>query len=366
MSYSELITETYYQRPKEFDNIEKLLNDIMADIRNLWKESNGNTLKFIKNNKYNFADPRIKQIEDLIKKVFGFRDINIEIPIYSRMGPYMFINVKYIFIGHRSYISYNKGYKATIESSLKGIKDVSNSIKANISIPYEFNPDITIKMQMASLLHEIGHAFDEEFQLMEIKKSTNLITIIKDCASKKSKGQITSKLGLFIKILGELLSGKSLRKAVGDTGSNEITKIGYGNLQNAQKHEFYADMLPVAYGYGKDLIKYLTFYDPLFKRIKSQHETDNIFNLIDELHHNLCYLSNIENNDVHSSTIHRMKMIIKQLELDLKDPKYKSYKKEIEKYIKELNGLLDEIIEQGELSEENIILLRAWYDYLQI
>ena len=129
-----------------------------------------------------------------------------------------------------------------------------------------------------------------------------------------------------------------------------------------------ADALPTAYGYGPALIQALHILGNRIDDFGDFKETNSLVRTYFNYQKAVAIAASLDKRegDVHGSSIYRLKMVMKQLEEDLEKTTDSKLKKRIRNNLKELQEIIDTIVNDPSKSKELQQLLRAWVDGIQL
>lgn len=332
--------------------------------------------------RYTQFNEYLKTIEDLVKKMFRFRSVNIEfqiiciygphtyvgnktimtIPVVFRDGTKRIINTRDVGIRDKDGVKYRVGYPTTLKASAAGIVDENNSI--NIDIKLDMHEKFQPKHYVAILLHEIGHNIDIDVINADVKNDGKMINVI-STALNDNKMKVPGKISVFAKLLKErMINHHKYSKIAGDI----LEKVG-GNISTGgdDKHsELFADALPTSFGYGPALAEALNIFSNDIGNVNFSNK-DNIISIYMNYLKALNMASRIQKReiDVHGSHIYRIKKMIESLESDLKKTKDTTLKRRILSNIRDLNKMIDSIIHNDNIPDEVYQMLNAWVNSIR-
>lgn len=303
-----------------------------------------------------------KELEDLISKIFGFRNVEIH-PSIER-----YRSIDKMFESRIMNCCIYCVNRFPIEGlvSDSGFYDKSKSINAEIRITlgliYELEPDEIL----AVLLHEFGHSIDPalvDIHYTEVNILSKYLTDRKNAINKNEKKLFTNHRFLpMVIVLTVLMSLYMLINSGISWMMNMIIKKYPGankrfiekKLQtvrnmvendktvfNRQSYtEAYADNFARMYGYGPSLMKGL-------KKMERDSEKKIRSRVKRELNRQEYILSLTTQalNDSHKTDIHRIRSLIREYKNDIDDPNTPDVvKKQLKEDLNELEKILDEYL----------------------
>lgn len=332
--------------------------------------------------RYTQYNEYLKNIENLIKKMFKFRSVKIQMQLISIYGPHTVVGHRAIMtipivfsdgirrvldlrdVGtkEKNGVKYRVGYATTLKASDTGIVDTNDSISIDINMM--MHKDFKPKHYVAILLHEIGHNLDIQMINAQVANDSKMIRVISTAANDTEK-KIPNKVAVFASLLKErMLHQKDYREVIGDILKDVGSNIHTGG-QNKYS-ELISDALPTAFGYGPALAEALHMYRTDLGEVDFSSK-DNLFSIFGNYLKAIRLASNIQKyeDDEHGSHIYRIKKMIEQLEDDLKKTKDSSLKRRIRSNIKELNDMIENIIHNDKIPDEVYKMLDAWVNTIQ-
>jgi hypothetical protein len=327
----------------------------------------------------------LKTIEDLVKKTFHFRDVRVEFQLFSIIGahtipahktmfyiPVMFRDKK-VRVMELDDIGTTKdgqkwkiGYPTTIEASIDGIIDTNNAINVNIKL--QMYKDVTAREYVAIMLHEIGHNLDITFIDIEVKNDKKMIKVMDTVAKRPSSKPLPNAIQVLFDVAKRRIVDKEdYESSMSDILVKLAKKVQYGGKH--QRGELLADMLPTAFGYGPDLIRALNKLSPdVSSKYNKSLEIKHIFQVMSTYNQAIEILGKLSDREgsVHGSNVHRMGVILKQLEDDLKRTKDSKLRARIIANMNDLKKIHEEMLNDPEKSNILSNLFRAWVEHIKV
>lgn len=369
----------FYDGMKKHD----LNPDRVQDVYNYYYS----TLPDTDGTRFTQYNDNLKQIEDLIKKMFHFRSVRIDFRMICYYGPHTSVVDKVIMtvpviIGEqkviRDYIDigklqtlpngkarYRVGYRSELKASQKGLVDTSDAIVVRVNM--EMDKRLEPKHYVGILLHEIGHNLDIERLNIDVKNDSKFIKVLSTYGKRSSLNPIPSMKILFT-LLKERNNAKkshytdALIKQMEKIGSS----IGYGGED--KRSELFADALPTAYGYGPAMIEAINILSPDIRKNDKLKQTKGLFSAYKNYTKALQVAARLgrREGNVHGSNMYRLKSIMAQLQKDLAECKDSKIKARLKENIKELNKIIEAMVNEKGNTAEMKALLQAWVDHIDV
>ena len=381
-----VMNEAYFGKNPTILKIEHAI----SELRKLWDDTPNTTNRLFQSSK------ELKNLENVVRKTFGFKDVYINIDRDGVTYNAMTYSVAHI-VRSSSY------YNISIDND-KGIYDNSHKNILVLSIHHALISDKTFTDAeiTAIILHEIGHNFDRSFYnvfnaffaafvsiLYKNPKPVVNVTIsevMSQPAIKKTIGDFSNALSNFVdkhqlvKIVSDIVNRVismikipiNLAKNIKNGTYNFIqlpylliqAPINFGMNLKSMKSEEFADSIAAAYGYGVDLITGLE----KMKLANSKTYIPNNNRIIRFLYGLLSLQVNLIELLVgtHPDTNERCRHVIIKLKKDLENSDYPiSMKEALRKDIIEMEKLYD-IVVSGKISQGSDIniLIRKLSDLI--
>ena len=195
-----LINEAYYGK-KPVEEIEKAIHN----IRTAFYHDHNITIHTTKEG---------IELENAIKKVFGFNTISVYWDRYNEIGPFTIPQAKLA-----TYISYKKKKEPIPFKQQNGYYDKDSVINVVISMPtsaFDAERGLTDGEITAILLHEIGHCFDYSTAYI-ISEGFMIIKMVNDITQLILRGGLETTAGILnisSKALGMLIKSNTLAKKI--------------------------------------------------------------------------------------------------------------------------------------------------------
>ena len=313
-----------------------------------------------------WRNPLFKELEELIQKIFGFR--NVEIHPYmedwdSKKKQFVFRDGNVEIPSEIFEVEVSHSLRYPIEGLVTdaGFYDKSKSLNFKIYFSLKFLHSVTPEEAVAVFLHEFGHTIDPaivDIKYTKINILSKYLTDRKSALNSEEKkflsvNKITefAILGIFTGFLilvtwfsaiwnqfvtnkNKTLSPKETEERIKNLRAT-LSKSEQFNRQNFS--EAFADNFARMYGFGPQLMSALKKMNldmskKLRSRIKKEEERQKVI------------LEMVENalQGQHRTNIHRARSLIKEYENDLKDPKLSA---KIKKQIKEDKEEVEKVLE---------------------
>lgn len=305
-----------------------------------------------------WRNQEFKNLEDIIAKTFGFRDVSVEPYIekyYSREK--MFQSRKL-----NAEVWHSDRFPIQGLVTDKGFYDKSKSIRMNVYITLGIIKALTPEEITAALMHEFGHSIDPATVNISYVETNALAKYLTDRkgAINKQESKALKEIGP-IKMLMHLTSkvAKDTYRNIRSLGTIILDFITGGKYSEARKKkllnrisvalkkdntifgrqeygEAFADNFARMYGLGAPLASMLKKIEEDFShRVRSWYALENsrqqliISMTIDMI------------NDCHKTDLHRIHALLKEYREDLKDPNISTQaKKHMEEDMKILEDVL--------------------------
>lgn len=324
------------------------------------KKKQGEQVKIPKVESFNpkafWRNTLFKELEDLISKIFGFRNVEIH-PYIERYNSKSKIFESRIM---NCEIYHQDRYPIDGLVSDKGFYDKSKSLVMQVHMSLGLIRALSAEEILAVLLHEFGHSVDPalvDIKYIETNILSKYLTDRKNAINRSEKKFIDKHkvsattcllligiIGMGISKLIELI----VRKIGGEEKYQEkkLNKIrkqiesdkDIFNRQNSS--EAFADNFARMYGFGPQLataLKKMTAEQD--GRIKSRYKKEC------QRQECILYITKCLIDDVHKTDIHRIRNLINEYKIDIADPNISATtKKQLEEDLTELEKVLDEYL----------------------
>lgn len=331
------------------------------------KKKHGENVKIPKVESFNpkafWRNTLFKDLEDLISKIFGFRNVEIHpyIERYNSKDKIFESRIMNCEIYHQD--------RYPIEGlvSDKGFYDKSKSLVMQVHVSLGLIRALTAEEILAVLLHEFGHSVDPalvDIKYIETNILSKYLTDRKNAINRNEKkfmekhkmsataclfliyiligfcGIITIGISRLIELIVRKVGGE---KKFQEKKLNKIRKLiesdkDIFNRQNSS--EAFADNFARMYGFGPQLataLKKMTSEQD--GHIKSRYKKER------QRQECILYITQCLINDVHKTDIHRIRNLINEYKTDIADPNISSItKKQLEEDLAELEKVLDEYL----------------------
>jgi len=302
-----------------------------------------------------WKSPLFKEMENLLQKTFGFRNVEVHPWIEGYISSEKMFESQIISasVGHLP------RYPIDALVTDKGFYDKTHSLNLDLSVSLGLLRELTSEEITAVLLHEFGHGIDPALVDIKYAKINVLSKYLTDRQSELTNAEKASvqktNLGPEFVILGTVISFmmitglfsfiwakiKDLFRNNEDRMErirNIVRKDSTFNRQNYG--EAYADNFARMYGFGSELASGLYKIGKntdtrINSRIKKEKERQRII------------LSILEDSikSEHRTDIHRVRSLLREYETDLKDPNIPiTTKKQIKEDKEELEKILDKYL----------------------
>lgn len=374
----DIITEAVFNNGKE--TVYPLLKFIQAikDELNFQIKEHEDSIKYKNDNKDNTNkddtikikefDPKkfwkntiFKDLEDCIKDIFGFRNVEI--------NPYI-----------EKYISSKKRFESCelncvvyhvdrfpIEGLIteRGFYDKSHSLNMQLYISLGLIKNLEAEEILAVFLHEFGHSIDPALTDIKYTQTNILSKYITDRKKSinKNENRVMNKFGIF-KIFGIgvivsilIILAISITKSISNiftpknkiknkTIEKKLDKIKQKIKNDKEKFnrqnysEAYADNFSRMYGYGHILMNALKkISNDMDRELRSRVKKESIRQEI------IYKITMSLIDDCHKTDIHRIRNLINEYKIDINDPSTPPIvKKQLEEDLLELEKVLDQYL----------------------
>ena len=300
-----------------------------------------------------------RDLESVLIKVFGFRDVEIGTMIEGYHPETDDFQTK--MLNAFTWVGGNIRFPAEAIVTDKGFYDSTHTIRGMICFTLGVIHHLSAEELTAILLHELGHNIDPA--LIDIRYTeTNILSKYltdrvgkinngeKSYLSKKKKSLVIISPDLIILILFGLAMGisalVSLLQKIFFKKEKAIEKIKNLVKNDIEKYdrvnsiEAYADNFARMYGFGSPLMTGInkigtSNLDQQMSRLKKEKRRQKA----------IADMAIAQIRDMHKTDIHRINSLVKEYEADLKDPNIpQPVKDEIKTDLEELKAVLDKYL----------------------